>query len=279
MTNKNKNIILLDVDGTIAESGNIINEDISLLLNKLQKEKLFEIGIVGGGKFNKILFQLNNKIVVEHIFSECGSIYNKLNTENNQNEIKKNTYESHESYDLIYKKNIRNFKYYNEINILIKIFLNYLSNVEYLLAGNFVDLRDGLIYLSFVGMVANEDERQNFIKLDKKNNYRLELLEILQKKAIELNIDKYVDILLGGSAGIAIYPTQWNKVQIINDEIITKKNYNKIYYFGDKYDIYGNDYKLLNHSDVIGVKIDSLDDTIRELTCIFFEYSSSENNQ
>jgi hypothetical protein len=128
-------------------------------------------------------------------------------------------------------------------------------------------------------MVANEDERQNFIKLDKKNNYRLELLEILQKKAIELNIDKYVDILLGGSAGIAIYPTQWNKVQIINDEIITKKNYNKIYYFGDKYDIYGNDYKLLNHSDVIGVKIDSLDDTIRELTCIFFEYSSSENNQ
>ena len=118
-------------------------------------------------------------------------------------------------------------------------------------------------------MVANEDERQNFIKLDKKNNYRLNLLQILQKKAVELNIDKYVDILLGGSVGIAVYPTQWNKVQVINDGIITKKNYNKIYYFGDKYDIDGNDYKLLNHPDVIGIKIDSLDDTIRELTCIF----------
>jgi HAD superfamily hydrolase (TIGR01484 family) len=255
-----KNIILLDVDGTIAESGNIINENISLLLNKLQNEKSFEIGIVGGGKFDKILFQLNNKLVVEHIFSECGSIYNKLN--------------DHNLYDLIYKKNIRKFKYYNEINILIKIFLNYLSNVDYLLSGNFVDLRDGLIYLSFVGMVANEDERQNFIKLDKKNNYRLNLLQILQKKAVELNIDKYVDILLGGSVGIAVYPTQWNKVQVINDGIITKKNYNKIYYFGDKYDIDGNDYKLLNHPDVIGVKIDNLDDTIRELTLLFTPLSN-----
>ena len=152
---------------------------------------------------------------------------------------------------------------------MIRIFVNYVSNVKYLLSGNIVDLRDGLIYLSFVGMVANEDERQNFIKLDKKNNYRLNLLQILQKKAVELNIDKYVDILLGGSVGIAVYPTQWNKVQVINDGIITKKNYNKIYYFGDKYDIDGNDYKLLNHPDVIGIKIDSLDDTIRELTCIF----------
>ena len=46
-------------------------------------------------------------------------------------------------------------------------------------------------------------------------------------------------------------------------ELLQKKDYNNIYYFGDKYD-----YKLLNHYDVIGVKIDSLDDTIRELTCI-----------
>lgn len=249
-----KNIILLDVDETIAESGNIINENISLLLNKLQKEKSFEIGIVGGGKFDKILYQLNNKLIVEHIFSECGSIYNKLN--------------EHESYDLIYKKNIRNFKYYNEINILIKLFLNYLSSVEYLLAGNFVDLRDGLIYLSFVGMVANEDERQNFIKLDKENGYRIKVLKILQEKAIELNIDKYVDILLGGSAGIAIYPTQWNKVQVIADGIIIKEDYDNIYYFGDKYNNDGNDYKLLNHPHVIGVKIDDLEDTIRELTYI-----------
>ena len=93
-----KNIILLDVDGTIAESGNIINKDISSLLNQLQKEKSFEIGIVGGGKFDKILFQLNNKLIIDHVFSECGSIYHKLN--------------EHETYDLIYKKNIRTFIWY-----------------------------------------------------------------------------------------------------------------------------------------------------------------------
>lgn len=255
--NLKKNIILLDVDGTIAHSGNIINETIANLLNLLKNKKKFDIGIVGGGKYDKILYQLNNKIIPEHIFSECGSIYHKLNKDDN-------------TYDLIYKNNIRNFKFYKEINLLIKVFLNYLSTVDYLLTGNFVDLRDGLIYLSLIGMVANEEERNTFIKLDMEKNYRSKVLKILQNKAIELGIEKEIDILIGGSVGIAIYPTKWNKVQIIENKIINKNDYKRIFYFGDKYKKDGNDYKILNHSSVIGVRIDFLEDTIEELTNIIY---------
>ena len=246
-----KNLILLDVDGTIAHSGNIINEEIAILLNRLRKSELFEIGIVGGGKFEKILYQLDNKITVEHIFSECGSIYYKLNQSNN--------------YELIYRNNIRDYKHYKQINSLIKIFLKYISSVDYLLSGTFVDLREGLIYLSLVGMQANEEERRNFMEEDKKYNYRENILEVLQNEAKNMNINGDVDILLGGSVGIAIYPKEWNKVQVIENGTIDKKEYDKIDYFGDKYDLNGNDYQLLHHPDIIGVKVDTLDDTIREL--------------
>ena len=246
-----KNLILLDVDGTIAHSGNIINEEIAILLNGLRKSKSFEIGIVGGGKFEKILYQLDNKITVDHIFSECGSIYYKLNQSNN--------------YELIYRNNIRDYKHYKQINSLIKIFLKYISSVDYLLSGTFVDLREGLIYLSLVGMQANEEERRNFMEEDKKYNYRENILEVLQNEAKNMNINGDVDILLGGSVGIAIYPKEWNKVQVIENGTIDKKEYDKIYYFGDKYDLNGNDYQLLHHPDIIGVKVDELDDTIREL--------------
>lgn len=245
----NKEIMLFDVDGTIAESGQIMDNTIAELLNNIKKKNNVEIGIVGGGKFEKILYQLDNKISVEHIFSECGSIYHKL---------KENKYQE------IYKKDIRNFKHYDKINILIKIFLKYLSEVDYLLSGNFVDLRNGLIYLSLVGMSAKENERHNFISLDKIHNYRLKILEILQNEAKKLNIDKDIDILLGGSVGIAIYPTEWNKIQVI--ETINKKDYNKIYYFGDKYEEDGNDFKLLNHPDINGIKVNNVNDTISFLT-------------
>lgn len=242
-----KIIMLFDVDGTIAESGLIMNNDVAELLNKISLKTNVEYGIVGGGKFNKIIYQINNKIKVNHIFSECGSIYYKLK-------------DNEQDYEEIYKKDIRKYKYYKEINILIKIFLKYLSEVDYLLSGNFVDLRDGLIYLSLVGMVANEEERHNFIELDKIHNYRQKILEILQNEAIKLNIHNDVDILLGGSVGIAIYPIEWNKVQVL--ETITLKDYDKIYYFGDKYEKDGNDYKLLNHKNVIGIKVNNVTDTI-----------------
>ena len=243
-------LLLFDVDGTIAESGLKMNDEIAKLLNKIKEKCNIEYGIVGGGKFDKIIYQIDNKIKVDHIFSECGSIYHKLNN----------------NYDEIYKKDIRKYKFYKEINILVKIFLKYLSKVDYLLSGNFVDLRNGLVYLSLVGMVANEEERNNFIKLDKIYKYREEILQILQNESVRLKIENDIDILLGGSVGIAIYPKEWNKIQIM--ETITLEQYEEIYYFGDKYEEDGNDYKLLNHNDIIGIKVDKIEDTIFELNKI-----------
>ena len=241
---KQKDILLFDVDGTICESGKIIEEHI---VNKIvELSEKYDIGIVGGGTYEKIMFQLNNKIFPNHIFSECGSVYNKKIGQT-------------KNYDEIYKNNLREIPEYIKINSLVKLALNYISKVDYLVSGNFVDLRNGLIYISLVGMSATEEERINFIKEDSLKNHRFKLLEQLKQKAESLKIEDTIDIVYGGSVGIAIYPKKWNKTQVLN--IIDNKKYNKIYFFGDKYEKDGNDYELISHPYVIGIPVNNVNHT------------------
>ena len=86
------------------------------------------------------------------------------------------------------------------------------------------------------------------------------MLRILIEKSIELNINNRVDIVEGGSVGIAIYPKEYDKVQVLN--YFFENLYNKIYYFGDKHETNGNNYNIINYERVIGMRVDSLSDTI-----------------
>ena len=57
---------------------------------------------------------------------------------------------------MIHKNNLRNEPEYIKINSLVKTSLKFISEVDYLLSGNFIDLRNGLIYISLVGMSGND---------------------------------------------------------------------------------------------------------------------------
>lgn len=239
-------LLLFDVDGTIAESGKTINLDI---LNKLTElTKKYDLGIVGGGKYEKIIEQTNNTTIFTHIFSECGCVYYKFNANLSK-------------YELVYKKNIRSHPLYKQINQLIKVALRFLSQVDYDLTGHFIDLRNGISYISLIGMVAIDEERKYFIELDKKQNIRKTLIDLLINKAIELQINDQVKILEGGSVGIGIYPVEFGKSQVL--ESLT--DYSNISYFGDKYTEEGNDYELITHSNIKGYPVDSPLDTLNIL--------------
>lgn len=239
------NLLLFDVDGTIAESGNIISNEIVSLLKQLNTS--YDIGIVGGGTFTKILLQINNQLIFTHIFSECGSVYHKYDFIKNE-------------YILVYQNDIKKHKHFNKMSILCKLSLKYISNCDYDIAGHIIDRRNGLFYISMIGMQATEHERTKFIELDKINHYRNDLLQSLNKELILLDIDKDIDVKEGGTIGIAIYPKEWNKTQVLQHI-----QYDKIYYFGDKYEKDGNDYELLNHKSVIGMPVKNVDDTIHKL--------------
>lgn len=254
-----KKLLLFDVDGTICDSGKKITSYTANSITNLIKFGC-DIGIVGGGAFDKILYQLDNQVVPEFIFSECGSVYHKFNSQTSQ-------------YELINVNNLRLEPEYTQINQLVKTCLRYISEMEYLVSGNFIDLRNGLIYVSLVGMSATDEERANFINLDTIHKFRKELIDTLISQAYELGIRDKIDICLGGSVGIAIYPAKWNKVQVL--DWINCGEYETIYYFGDKYLTDGNDYELINHTNITGCPVDSLEQTTNILNKLYNEFTKN----
>ncbi len=233
-------ILLFDLDGTLAESGKYLDSEMINLLSELKK--YYHLGIVGGGRYEKIIEQINRNKLFNYIFSECGCVYHKL---------------SDNGYEKMNEKNIREHELYPKINVLLKTALSFISNVDYTITGHFIDLRIGIVYISLIGMNANEKEREYFINLDKNFCIRQELLNILYKKALELGIQDKIKILEGGSVGIGIYPSECGKIQVL--DYLTK--YNEISYFGDKYNINGNDYDIINSTKVKGYPVDSVEQT------------------
>ena len=248
-----KRLLLFDIDGTIAESSQSVSQEMISKINK-KIEAGYDIGIVGGGTFEKVTSQLG-LLKITHYFTECGCVYH--------------TRDAYGGIYNVYKKNIRNHPLYSKINILVKEALQFLAKVDYEITGHFIDLRNGIIYISMIGMVANLEERSHFIKLNNKNNYRKSIISLLKNKALELKIEKDLVIAEGGTVGIGIYPKEYDKVQVM--EVLGKYEYTEIHYFGDKYEEDGNDYYLLNHKLIIPHRVNSLQDTIEDLDNIKLE--------
>ena len=284
LTNNREKLLLFDVDGTIAESGKQISIEMETLLLDISRK--YRIGIVGGGKLEKILWQTRETLVFDHYFTECGCVYDTPISSPSTNlyakdfipasalwsprgihsflsKLREKKSKSPRELQHIYTKNLREHALYPKINILVKTALEFLSRVDYMITGNFIDLRNGIIYISLVGMSATEEERHAYIKLDEEHNYRSRLIDVLMSKARSLEIDSGIQICEGGHVGIAIYPIEYDKEQVM--EVLLDKDDVEIHYFGDKYQPNGNDHRLINNPNVIGHPVDSIDDTIEIL--------------
>ena len=73
------------------------------------------------------------------------------------------------------------------------------------------------------------EEREIFIEKEKEENIREKLINLLKENAEILNIKDKVSIKIGGSVGIAIYPNEYDKKQIL--DTIHQSDYEKYYLF------------------------------------------------
>jgi phosphomannomutase len=249
MVFSNDTIFLFDVDGTLAESCQMIDDTMIAYLTKLSKYGL--LGIVGGGTIDKIRSQIEPCLdLFKYIFAESGgSVYCDG--------------------ILFHQNHIRLHPSYKSIDKLKKHSLKYIASQEYDLVGTFIDQREGLIYISLIGIQANLDERNYFMNLDNIHKYRETLLNQLN----EMNDDPNIEINYGGAVGLGIAPKEWNKSQVL--QYISYKN---IYYFGDRYLPNGNDYPLLTHPKVIGIAVDNPNDTILQIDKIIHLVSNESSN-
>ena len=226
-------LLLFDVDNTLAHSGQKLDSAMQEKLAQLHNDG-YCLGIVGGGTFTKIREQLGESFeLFDHVFSECGCLY-------------------HYKGVLQYQNNIKQHSSIDNIDKIIKQALLYFSSVPYRLCGHLIDYRNGIVYISCIGMDANQSERADF--LANHLHHRDELLQILQCLKIP-----NISIKKGGSVGIAVYPSEWSKAQVV--DVLKQFEYEEIFYYGDSYGVDGNDTELLNHPQVRGIVVKDPNDT------------------
>ena len=247
-----KTLILFDVDGTLTESRQKIKDDMIGSLYRLKNKDNFDIGIVGGSDYKKLLEQLGDDTIklFKYVFSENGLVSYKDNEQiNNESFIKKLGNPSFEH--------------------LMNICLNCLAKSESTCKrGNFIELRNGMINISPIGRGCSQEERDYFFKKDKIFKYRENLIKVLQGRWNEHmyeSEEKEVDLKfsIGGMISIDIFPKGWDKTYCLK---FVENEYDKIYFFGDKTFQGGNDYEIFNDPRTESFTVDSPSATIKNIS-------------
>lgn len=236
-------IALFDVDGTLAPSGQIICNEMLETIKKMHQKNIV-LGIVGGGKYEKIVWQIGEAVkYFTYIFPECGAIkyYNGVK---------------------VFEKNMLDHCDRSVLNSIIRVAMKEIAQMPIVYHGCQTDFRKGLVYISPPGLQATEYERGIFMELDSKENIRKKLIRKLKEK----DPDDIFDISLGGAVGIAVHPKGWDKSQVMTELDIGTED--TVYYFGDRTEPDGNDYPLYSHPDVIGVAVTDDTDTITKINQI-----------
>lgn len=234
-------LLLFDVDGTLAESTKEITPK---MLSKLVdlKNAGYDLGLVGGGNYQKISQQIkNNNHLFKYIFSENGIVSYENGKLIHENSIKK-----------VYKEDV--------LQLIINILLHYTANLSVpYKRGHFIAFRNAMLYYTPIGSDCSQEEREEFAKYDEIHHIRRQIMNDL-KKILPENLK--LDIKLGGQIGIGIHPIGWDKRYCLK---FIPEIYDQILFYGDRCDIDENDYPLYSHERVVGHKVKSPDDTQKYL--------------
>ena len=250
----NKNtIILFDVDGTLTESRKVIKQDIIETLQTLSEKYI--IGIVGGSDLKKQKEQLGDTIhIFNYLFSENGTVAFKNGK-------------------CFHKKNVIDFLGEEKYQKLINYCLKYISDLSLpVKRGTFIELRNAIVNVSPIGRNCSQEERDDFFKYDQDNHIR----EIFAKKMNDDLKELGLKYSLGGQISIDIFPIGWDKTYCLQH--LKKDNFNKIYFFGDRTFLGGNDHEIFISPDTEAYSVDNPSDTINYINTIFLNNTFNGKN-
>ena len=253
-------LILFDLDGTLAEATKKIKSDMKEKLIKL-KESKYHLGIVSGGTFEKIKYQVDDDSLFKYIFSENGMI----GYDNNQKIFEKtldNEF-SNEILELVYK--IINITL---IDVFCKVenFIHKSTNIQINDIPK-IEKRTSMLYLVPSGVGGSDIVRSSFMEIDSNEKIREEIIRRLE---IPLN-NLGFSIKIGGNVGLAVCPLGWDKSYILKNDILDIKLYQKVYFYGDKCHPSGNDYPIFSFEGIEGYQVNSPENTLQLLNKLLVE--------
>jgi len=208
-------------------------------LKELRKKVV--IGFVGGSDLVKQQEQLGEKVVdmFDFGFAENGlTAYRK---------------------GLKLPSQVRDKKFVNFV-------LRYLADLDIpKKRGTFIEFRNGMVNISPIGRNCSHPERDEFEKYDLEHGIRQKMVETLRKEFADYGLTYSI----GGQISFDVFPTGWDKTYCLRH--VENEGFKKIYFCGDKTFKGGNDFEIFTHPLVTGKSVTCPDDTIREMTELFFK--------
>lgn len=207
---------VFDVDGTLTPSRREIDPDFREFL--LDFAKTNAVYFVTGSDWDKTVEQLGLKLclAVKGVFNCSGNMYTKNGM-------------------LVYQNK---FTLTNKLRKELNAILAKSHYPKNLRSKNHIEERVGSVNFSVVGRAANTKQRKQYYNWDCINNERIQIVERLNKKFIE------IEASVGGETGIDIYEKGKNKAQVAN---FIERPFT---FFGDKCLPGGNDHSIAEISDM-----------------------------
>jgi len=242
--NRDKTLVIYDIDGTIAELGQKVAEDMKDFLGKI-KEKV-TVALVGGSMLLRISEKLGPDVLerFDYTFAENGLV-------------------AYKGTKLLASKNIVDALENDKINQLVNFCLDYLSKLWLpVKRGTFIDFRTGLINVSPAGRFLSKSDRKIWVEYDQKYQVR----KTMVAKVKEFVEGWGLEIVIGGQMGFDIFPHGWDKSFCLQ----YLQGFEKIHFFGDNTEPGGNDYPLFCQKNIIGHAITQGPSQTRQISSELF---------
>jgi len=243
LSNREKILLLFDVDGTLTEPRLTIESSMWELL-KSAKSQLY-LGTVGGSDFPKQQEQLGGdntgdvRKFFDFVFSENGL-------------------DSWENGKALASHNLKKELSEDEIAQFVDFCLVYIAGLKLpKKRGTFVEFRNGMINVSPVGRNCSQEERIEFFEFDKKEKVRENMIKEFKSKLPDLA--KKLKCSIGGQISFDVFPHGWDKTYCLR--FVKDHGFKEIHFFGDKTYEGGNDYEIFHDERTIGHTVKSPKET------------------
>lgn len=254
-------VILFDLDGTLTPPRKSMNSDMLEALCAL--DPLADIGIVSGSPMDYISEQATEFLQTFDRHSDCGRTY-IMPCNGTQLYLSTGSgYKLLECNDM--QKELGDESYNDLIRIISQLQLWAIEHSLYEkkgmpLTGTFIQYRGSMLNWSPGGRDGNDSHREKFIEFDNSGEFRQKLLKTLYT-SLDIYGIKNVDVVLGGSTSLDVYPTGWDKTYALRHV----KDYSNVIFVGDKCTPGGNDYTLYRELHPTGnsYSVSGPDETIR----------------
>jgi len=238
-----KKIVLFDMDGTLTPARKRMGYGIIDAISELQKMDI-EIGIVTGSDLNYIEQQCY--LIFDMSPVNCFDIHYLPCNGTKYYRFKKN------GFDTIYENDMRKELKEDDWRRLIQMLTSLQSSITRVhrnipMTGNFINYRGSTINWCPIGRQATEKDRAEWCLWDKRQNIRNNWLTIARQGLNNADLE-HIIIKMGGDTSFDIYPEGWDKTYAFKNF----KDYDKIYFVGDRCGPSGNDQEAYELAGELG---------------------------